>query len=133
MTYRPRSSVTTILVNLVGSSVVSAITQTPASGPLAPVTTPPISSASMRTAPPLFCCAVSPTGHGAKRRATPSTTKLNDNRFFGFIFPSLAYFALSASHILFPSRPSWLKSSHHEEHEAHEVSVLHRQDAKTAK
>src|SRR5437016_13438355 len=80
----------------------------------------------MRTAPPLFCCAVSPTGHGAKRRATPSTTKLNDNSFFGFIFLSLGCFALSASHILFPSRPSWLESSHHQEYAAHEVSVLHR-------
>ena len=45
MTYRPRSSVTTILANLVGRSVVSAITQTPASGPLALVTTPPRSRA----------------------------------------------------------------------------------------
>src|SRR6185503_16807464 len=41
MTKRPRSSVTTTLANLVGSSVVSAITHTPASGPLGPVTTPP--------------------------------------------------------------------------------------------
>ncbi len=43
MRYRPRSSVTTILRNLVGSSVVSAITHTPASGPFALVTTPPMS------------------------------------------------------------------------------------------
>jgi hypothetical protein len=42
--------VTTIFANLVGRSVVSAITQTPASGPLALVTTPPMSSLSMRTA-----------------------------------------------------------------------------------
>src|SRR5262245_66548357 len=35
--------------NLVGNSVVSAITQTPASGPLGPRTTPPISSASIAT------------------------------------------------------------------------------------
>src|SRR5262245_42587875 len=35
--------------NFVGSSVVSAITHTPASGPLGPVTTPPMSSLSMAT------------------------------------------------------------------------------------
>ena len=40
---------TTLRANRVGSSVVSAITQTPASGPLALVTTPPMSSASMGT------------------------------------------------------------------------------------
>src|SRR5918992_682241 len=40
--------------NLVGRSVVSAITQTPASAPFALVTTPPMSSLSMRTAP-LLC------------------------------------------------------------------------------
>src|SRR6185503_5301378 len=54
MTKRPRSSVTTILANLVGSSVVSAITQTPASGPLGPVTVPPISSPSMATPAPVW-------------------------------------------------------------------------------
>src|SRR5205823_5156400 len=37
-------------MNFVGRSVVSAITQTPASGPFAPVTTPPMSSLSMATA-----------------------------------------------------------------------------------
>src|ERR1019366_4197825 len=42
--YRPRSSVTTILRNLVPKSVVSAITHTPASGPFELVTTPPILS-----------------------------------------------------------------------------------------
>src|SRR5258706_15869601 len=51
MTNRPLSSVTTILAYLVGSSVVSAITQTPASGPCAPVTVPPISLAPTETAP----------------------------------------------------------------------------------
>ena len=38
--------------NLVGSSVVSAITHTPASGPFALVTVPPMSSGSMATGPP---------------------------------------------------------------------------------
>src|SRR3954462_6697206 len=50
MTKRPCSSVTTILANFVGSSLVSAITQTPASGPPGPRTTPPISSPSIATA-----------------------------------------------------------------------------------
>ncbi|PYM11876.1 MAG: hypothetical protein DMD81_25695 [Candidatus Rokuibacteriota bacterium] len=36
-------SVTTIRANFVGSSVVSAMTQTPPSGPLGPETTPPMS------------------------------------------------------------------------------------------
>src|SRR6185312_7282783 len=49
MTKRPRSSVTTILTNLVGRSVVSAITQTPASGPLGLVTNPPSSALPTRT------------------------------------------------------------------------------------
>src|SRR5207245_7399782 len=42
--------VTTALTNLVASSLVSAITHTPASGPLGPVTTPPIVSPSLRAA-----------------------------------------------------------------------------------
>src|SRR3954463_5512602 len=44
MRYRPWSSVTTIFANLVGRSVVSAITHTPASGPPAPLTVPPRSA-----------------------------------------------------------------------------------------
>src|SRR6267154_6318401 len=44
--------------NLVGSSVVSAITQTPASGPAAPTTVPPISVAPTVTA----CCAKTAVG-----------------------------------------------------------------------
>src|ERR1700675_4160414 len=43
---------------LVGKSLVSAITQTPASGPFAPVTTPPISSALTWAAG----CALAPVG-----------------------------------------------------------------------
>src|SRR5262249_11521318 len=49
ITYLPASSLTTILANLVGKSSVSAITQTPASGPFGPRTTPPMSSPSMAT------------------------------------------------------------------------------------
>src|SRR5262245_18607351 len=42
--------------NRVGSSVVSAMTHTPASGPLGPVTTPPMSSASTATVAAGACC-----------------------------------------------------------------------------
>src|SRR5689334_6617390 len=45
MTKRPLSSVTTIFAKPVGSSAVSAITHTPASGPLGPVTVPLIDCA----------------------------------------------------------------------------------------
>src|ERR1044071_5375596 len=44
---RPCSSVTTILVYFVGSSVVSAITHTPASGPFRPAAMPTVSSPSV--------------------------------------------------------------------------------------
>src|ERR1700730_6564088 len=70
MRYRPLSSVTTILPNLVGRSVVSAITQTPASGPRELVTTP------ARSALPigivlagLRCCARSPAAAPATHAA----------------------------------------------------------------
>src|SRR6267378_8046378 len=51
MRKRPWSSVTTTLANFVGRSVVSAITQTPASGPLVLLTTPPRSFAPTLLAP----------------------------------------------------------------------------------
>src|SRR5579871_1226950 len=51
----PASLVTTDLAYLVGRSVVSAITQTPASGPLGPVTWPPMESGLTDSA---FCCAL---------------------------------------------------------------------------
>src|SRR6266508_4798581 len=54
-------------MNLVGRSLVSAITQTPASGPLAPVTTPPMSSLSMATAVWALTCA----GAAASKEAMP--------------------------------------------------------------
>src|SRR5439155_25895189 len=60
ITYRPRSSVTTILANFVGRSVVSAITHTPASGPPALRTTPPRSVAPTRIAGSVLGCAPSP-------------------------------------------------------------------------
>src|ERR1700727_4054019 len=57
MTKRPLSSVTTIFAYLVGRSFVSAMIQTPASGPFSPTTCPPMSWAEIltlaaRTAPP---------------------------------------------------------------------------------
>src|SRR5262249_37028372 len=68
MTKRPWSSVTTILAYLVGSSVVSAITQAPASGPFAPLTTPPMSSLSISTA---ACCAPAGAGRATAIVAMP--------------------------------------------------------------
>src|ERR1700676_4995180 len=65
------SSVTTILTNLVGRSVVSAITQTPASGPLGLLTTPPRSALPMRTGSLLSWPARTPASVVAK--STPST------------------------------------------------------------
>ena len=60
------------MVNRVGRSVVSAITQTPASGPFALVTTPPISSLSMLTDVP--CWLLSWLGHEARKAAMPTAT-----------------------------------------------------------
>src|SRR5215471_11477989 len=68
---RPRSSVTTILTNFVGRSVVSAITHTPASGPFALVTTPPRSSLPMVTAG----WAPSPMVHAMTVMATPTAAR----------------------------------------------------------
>src|SRR5262245_35301948 len=44
-------------MNFAGRSVVSAITHTPASGPFALATTPPMSSLSIATVTPPLCCA----------------------------------------------------------------------------
>src|SRR5687768_4818178 len=60
--------------NFVGRSVVSAITQTPASGPLGPVTTPPMSSASMRTAAAVFWALMLPAE--AARNAPKATATM---------------------------------------------------------
>src|SRR5438128_4998331 len=79
-TYRPRSSVTTIFRNLVGRVVASAMTQTPASGPFALVTTPPISSGSIAAAPESRCRA---RDEGPAHTATPlsrTTTIARDTR-----------------------------------------------------
>src|SRR5204863_6953202 len=73
MTKRPRSSVTTLLIRRVGVDRVSAITHTPASGPRAPVTTPPMSSASIAGAPAFGCCPdVTMTNDAIRAPAAPS-------------------------------------------------------------
>src|ERR1019366_3990537 len=86
MTKRPRSSVTTILANLVGRSVVSAITQTPASGPLALVTTPPRSLLPMRIAGAALCPEFSPAAQAAKSTAMPAAAIPWYNTLVVFIF-----------------------------------------------
>src|SRR6266566_6692183 len=75
MRYRPLSSVTTILMYLVGSSLVSAITQTPASCPLELVTTPPISVFPTRTVLALPC----PAFTGAVSRHATATMPTTDS------------------------------------------------------
>src|SRR6266705_4204387 len=82
MRYRPRSSVTTILANFVGRSLVSAITHTPASGPFELVTTPPMSSASIATAAPLLCCASTPVKEAARTHITANEPILGFTRHF---------------------------------------------------
>src|SRR5713226_982630 len=69
MRYRPRSSVTTIFAKRVGWSIVSAMTQTPASGPFELETTPPISSGSIATAAAADCPALVTIGASAQIRA----------------------------------------------------------------
>jgi hypothetical protein len=71
MTKRPCASVTTIRANFVGSSVVSAITQTPASGPLALFTTPPMSSSSIAGA----CASAGACNRAAKASSASAAAK----------------------------------------------------------
>src|SRR6267378_1889771 len=81
--------------NLVGRSVVSAITQTPASGPAAPTTVPPIAVAPTVT----VCCAQAAVGIALGsaikpahivNRASALVTNIDrlpaSNRFFGRFF-----------------------------------------------
>src|SRR6266568_562486 len=82
MRYRPRSSVTTILMNRVGRSVVSAITQTPASGPFALVTTPPISLLPMSTAALVRCGVLIPGGDAANNTSIPSASRATNDAVF---------------------------------------------------
>ena len=73
-----RPSVTTILAYLVGRSVVSAITQTPASGAFGPATTPPRSAAP--TVTPAFGCAIAGDGiatEDSAKHAAPLSSARN--------------------------------------------------------
>src|SRR6476646_5193091 len=79
MRYRPWSSVTTILANFVGRSVVSAITHTPASGPLALVTTPPRSDEPMLTPGGALDCAESGAGSALRAAAMTIAVALRSN------------------------------------------------------
>jgi hypothetical protein len=63
--------VTTLFPYFVGRSVVSAMTQTPASGPLGPVTTPPMSSLSMATGAAAGACALDGDAAAMPTAATP--------------------------------------------------------------
>src|SRR5215472_11113073 len=85
MTYRPRSSVTTIFANLVGRSVVSAITQTPASGPFGPLTTPPRSLSPTVTPAGAVCCAASCAGERVSNSAAPIAAPPKCRLAFGLI------------------------------------------------
>src|SRR5262245_39903946 len=109
MTYRPWSSVTTTLANFVGSSVVSAITHTPASGPDGPRTTPPMSSLSMATA---ACWAIAgdetEAGNTPASAAKPMMATVEYKTYLRFMFalpwvPGLAARCLGV--ILHPTRP----------------------------
>src|SRR5687768_4701471 len=73
--------------NFVGRSVVSAITQTPASGPLGPVTTPPMSSASMRTAAAVFWALMLPAEAARNAPKATATMPRYRTRFVRSVFP----------------------------------------------
>src|SRR5215472_14772990 len=96
MTKRPWSSVTTILANLVGRSVVSAITQTPASGPFGPLTTPPRSLSPTVTPAGAVCCAASRAGETVSNRAAPITATLKYRLAFGLIDALLVCLGVTA-------------------------------------
>src|SRR5678815_1933955 len=72
----------------VGSSVVSAITQTPASGPFGPVTTPPMSSPSIATDAPGACRALAAGLNHASSAHAVATIRLARKRLVVFISSS---------------------------------------------
>src|SRR5215831_1447154 len=77
-------------MNFAGRSVVSAITQTPASGPFALVTTPPMSSLSIATVAAPFCCAWTPVKEATEVARTHATAnKLNLGLTRNFICSSV--------------------------------------------
>src|SRR6516165_10057227 len=96
MTERPWSSVTTILANLVGRSVVSAITQTPASGPFGPLTTPPISLSPMVTPAGAVCGAASCADERVSNKAAPIAAPLKCRLAFGLIDALLVWLGVTA-------------------------------------
>src|SRR4026209_1300178 len=68
-------------MNFAGRSVVSAITHTPASGPFARATTPPMSSLSITTAAPPLCCAWTRDEAGEVHEANKAVmTTINANK-----------------------------------------------------
>src|SRR5271154_975492 len=74
-------------LNRVGSSVLSAMTQTPASGPCGPETTPPMSFAPIAIAAGAFCgCARAGTDTPANNAAATTNT---GSLFLIFMSPSL--------------------------------------------
>src|SRR5207253_1518603 len=87
---RPRSSVTTLLIRRVGVFLVSAITNTPASGPRAPVTTPPMSSLSIAGAPVFGCCPEVTITSDATSAPTPSVMVVQPRRIISGIILLLA-------------------------------------------
>ncbi|MBA3585106.1 MAG: hypothetical protein H0W36_11375 [Gemmatimonadetes bacterium] len=63
------------MANFVGRSEVSAITHTPASGPLAPVTTPAMSSRSIVVSPGTSCAPRVQPAQSSAEAATVTTAK----------------------------------------------------------
>src|SRR5262245_29814128 len=76
--------------NLVGRSVVSAMTQTPASGPAGPVTTPPMSSPSICTAAPPPCWALGLSAEPTQTMAKRATASPRYAPSFVFMAPLLS-------------------------------------------
>src|SRR5262249_24210487 len=97
--------------NFVGRSIVSAITQTPASGPFTPVTTPPMSSPSMGTAPRADCWALSVTAEPAQTAAIAIATTPRYSAFFIFMAPLLSGKA-AGQRPGDSARPLWLDRRH---------------------
>src|SRR5262249_49664877 len=92
-------SVTTILAIRVGSSAVSAMTQTPASGPFGPETTPPRSVAPIDGA--VDCCANSCAGEQIRASASAAAATLEYKVFVALIVFSSVFLSARAAPIRF--------------------------------
>src|SRR5262249_42474577 len=90
------SSVTTILANLVGRSVVPATPQPPASGRFGPLTPPPRSLSPTVTPAGAVCCAASRAGETVSNRAAPITATLKYRLAFGLIDALLVCLGVTA-------------------------------------